>query len=158
MKWLTKSPKWIDGDKQQVTLDYIASKIKQHDHASVSVGCDSHKIGGTYIFAIVVAIYTKGYGGFFFFQRKKSKDKRLDILPVRLMEETRASIESASQIRSLITINRNIDVHLDINSNSAFASYPTLKPATSWVKAMGFNPIAKPYSWAASALADAFAK
>lgn len=158
MKWLTKSPKWIDGDKQQVTLDYIASKIKQHDHASVSVGCDSHKIGGTYIFAIVVAIYTKGYGGFFFFQRKKSKDKRLDILPVRLMEETRASIEAASQIRSLITINRNIDVHLDINSNSAFASYPTLKPATSWVKAMGFNPIAKPYSWAASALADAFAK
>ncbi len=158
MKWLTKSPKWIDGEKRQVTLDYIAKKIKQHDLASVSVGCDSHKIGGMYIFAIVVAIYTKGYGGFFFFQRKKSKDKHLDILPVRLMEETKASIEAASQIRDLISVDRNIDVHLDINSNSKFASYPMLKPATSWVKSMGFTPVAKPYSWAASALADAFAK
>tara|TARA_Y100001970_G_C14255537_1_gene875079 strand:+ start:3800 stop:4276 length:477 start_codon:yes stop_codon:yes gene_type:complete len=158
VKDLKRSPTWLDGDKNHVAMSHIIAQIKKHKNASVSVGCDSHKVGGKYLFAVVIAIHIKGYGGFFFFRRKKRAEQALDKLKYRLMEETKMSIDVASEVRKLLSNERRIDVHLDINTCSKYASFPTLQPATSWVKAMGFNAIAKPDAWAASCLADSFAK
>lgn len=158
MKNLKGSPVWLDADKNHVTMSHIVDQIRSHQTASISVGCDSHKVGGKYLFAVVVAIHIKGFGGWFFFRRKRRNEATLDILRYRLMEEAKMSINVASEIRDLLENQRQIDVHLDINTNSKYASFPSLQPATSWVKAMGFTAVAKPDAWAASWLADAFAK
>ena len=159
MEGLVRSDKvWIDADKKHVTINHVISEIKRCKSASISVGCDSHKIGGKYLFAVVIAIYIKGSGGFFFFRRQRRCEPQLDKLRYRLMEEAKMSIDVASEIRGLLKNERQINVHLDINTNSRYASFPSLKPAVSWVKAMGFNAVAKPDAWAASGLADAFAK
>ena len=158
MKDLKRSPVWLDGDKNHVTMSHIIAQIKRHQSASISVGCDSHKVGGKYLFAVVIAVHIKGYGGFFFFRRKRRSEIILDQLRYRLMEEAKMSINVASEIRELLANQRQISVHLDINTNKKYASFPTLQPAMSWVKAMGFNAVAKPDAWAASCLADSFAK
>ncbi len=152
------SPVWIDGDKKRVTMQNIIEGINAYPQATVSVGCDSHYVGGKYLFAVVIAVHIPRSGGFFYFTRKKRNEKALRDIMYRLMEETRMSIDVACLIRSIIGYDRKIDVHLDINTNSKFASFPVLQPASSWVKSMGFTAVAKPDAWAASGLADSFAK
>lgn len=158
MEDLKSYPVWLDADRNHVTLDHIVGQIRSNKNASISVGCDSHKVGGKYLFAVVIAIHIPGYGGWFFFRRKRRNETTLDQLRYRLMEEAKMSISVASQIRELLANQRQIAVHLDINTNSKYASFPSLQPATSWVKAMGFTAVAKPDAWAASSLADSFAK
>lgn len=152
------SPVWIDGDKEPVTIENIIDSINAYPHATVSVGCDSHYIGGNYLFAVVIAVHIPRSGGFFYFARTRRKDKALKDIMYRLMEETKMSINVACQIRDIIGHERKIDVHLDINTDKRFASFPVLQPASSWVKSMGFTAVAKPDAWAASGLADSFAK
>ena len=158
MKNSNRSPVWIDGDKEQVTMGSIIKSINAYPLATVSVGCDSHYVGGRYLFAVVIAVHIPRSGGFFYFTRKKRNEKALKDIMYRLMEETRMSIDVACELRDIIGFDRKIDVHLDINTNSKFASFPVLQPASSWVKSMGFTAVAKPDAWAASGLADSFAK
>ena len=155
--WHRKKTQWLNADSEQVDFLDIISKITTNKNDDIYVGCDSHKKGGVYIFAVVIALHLKGKGGTFFFYRNKSSDSRLDNIKIRLMKETELALKAANNVREHIG-NRVINVHLDINPRPIYASSVVLPSAISWVKSCGFNASVKPEAWASSWLADIFAR
>ena len=148
---------WFDGNSQSVNFCEIINDIKENPNFELFVGCDSHKISEKYIFAIVIALYKPGWGGRFYFYRKKSKDVRLSTIKVRLIEETELALDTARNLRQCLP-NKKIVVHLDINTDQRFKSSAVLPYATSYVISSGFQIAVKPKAWASSSLADAFAR
>ena len=156
IRWKTKGVQWLNAESEPVFLKDIIQKI-DNDMYEIHVGCDSHFKGGMYVFAIVIAAYKRGNGGIYYFYRKKSDDKRLDNMKVRLLKETELAIAIADELKSK-KFKQHISVHLDINPKKQFASSVVLTRAVSWVESSGYTPIVKPGSWASSCLADAYAK
>jgi predicted RNase H-related nuclease YkuK (DUF458 family) len=157
IKWKTSKVQWHNADSEPALFNDIIEKISSNNAYQIHVGCDSHKRGDTYVFAIVIAGYINRRGGIFYFHRKRSKDCALDSIKYRLMKEAELAIEAARLLREAFP-GRIISVHLDINPDKRFLSSRILTCATSWVSSYGFTPIVKPYSWASSSLADAYAK
>ena len=157
VKWKTSKIQWHDADSEPTSFDDIVGKIKSNNSYEIHVGCDSHKRGDTYVFAVVIAGYVRRRGGTFYFHRKRSKDNTLDSIPFRLMKETELALDIANILRSTFPA-REINVHLDLNPDKRYLSSKILTSAVSWVNSYGHNVIVKPYSWASSSLADAFAK
>tara|TARA_B100000519_G_C14240084_1_gene436827 strand:- start:601 stop:1077 length:477 start_codon:yes stop_codon:yes gene_type:complete len=155
--WKTRNVQWLNAESEPISMDHIIESLKSKPGYEIHIGCDSHRIGGQYIFAIVIAGYVNRRGGTFFFHRKKSKDPQLDNMKIRLMKEVELAIAVANQVR-LNFPNKEISVHLDLNPKPEFPSYKVLPNAVSWVKSCGFNALTKPHSWASSSLADSFAK
>ena len=157
IKWRSSKINWHDADSEPASFDEIIEKIKGNDLYEIHVGCDSHRVGGIYVFAIVIAGYVQRRGGTFYFYRKKSKDKSLATIPVRLMKEAELALDAAHRLKVEFPT-KKINVHLDINPDKRFASSKVLTNAVSWVNSFGYNAIVKPDAWASSSLADAFAK
>tara|TARA_A100001011_G_scaffold351460_1_gene391570 strand:- start:4893 stop:5369 length:477 start_codon:yes stop_codon:yes gene_type:complete len=157
ISWKRKKIQWLNAGSDQTNFQEIISKIDRLKDNDIYVGCDSHKKGGVYIFAVVIALHLKGKGGTFFFYRNKSTDKQLDNLRMRLMKETELAVKAANDIREHIQ-DRVINVHLDINPKTKYPSSVVLPSAIAWVKSCGFDPSVKPNAWASSWLADIFAR
>ena len=157
IKWKSNKVHWHNADSEPTTLEHIIDVIKSNDLYEIHVGCDSHKRGQTYIFAIVIAGYVQRRGGTFYFHRKRSMDSSLSSIPFRLMKEAELALEIAHKLQERFP-EKNINVHLDLNPDKRFASSKVLTNAVSWVNSFGYNAIVKPNSWASSGLADAFAK
>ena len=156
IKWNWCNNGWKDADSEDISLEEIIETISNKKY-EVHVGCDSHKIGGRYIFATVIAAYEPGKGGTYFFKRHKTKDSALNNLSVRLLKEAEFSIVVSNKLRKTNN-SLNITVHLDINPNKKYASSKFLTSAVSWVKSSGYECLVKPQAWASSSLADAYAK
>ena len=157
IKWNTSKIQWHDAGSEPASFKDIIEKINSNNAYQIHVGCDSHKRGDTYIFAIVIAGYISRRGGTFYFHKKRSKDDALDSMRFRLMKEAELAIEAARLLRNVFP-SRNINVHLDLNPNKKYPSSKFLTSAVSWVNSYGFRAITKPHSWASSSLADAYAK
>ena len=157
IRWKTKNVQWLNAESEPISINQIIKLLKNNKAYEIHVGCDSHRIGGQYVFAIVIAGYVNRRGGTFFFHRKRSKDSRLNNMKVRLMKEVELAIDVAQQIEESFP-DKKISVHLDLNSKPEFPSYKVLPGAVSWVRSCGYNALVKPYSWASSSLADSFAK
>ena len=157
IRWKSKSVRWHDADSNPISMSNILDSLCNNRSYEIHVGCDSHKIGNQYIFAVVIAGYMHRRGGTFFFHRKKSKDIQLSNMKIRLMKEVELALEIAQQIEEYFP-KRKITVHLDLNPKPEFASYRVLSNAVSWVRSCGYNALVKPDAWASSSLADSFAK
>ena len=157
IKWRTSKDNWHNADSEPTSIDTIIEKIRENDSYEIHVGCDSHRIGGVYIFAIVIAGYVPRRGGTFYFSRKKSEDDVLASMRFRLMKEAELALDIAHRLKVEFP-HKKINVHLDINPNKKFPSSKVLTNAVSWVNSFGYNAIVKPNAWASSSLADAFAK
>jgi len=157
VKWSTSKIQWHNADSKPASFNDIIEKINSNNAYQIHVGCDSHKRGDTYVFAVVIAGYVNRKGGTFYFHRKRSKDCALDSMKFRLMKEAELAIEAARSLREAFPI-KIINVHLDLNPNKKYPSSKILTSAISWVNSYGFTPIVKPNSWASSSLADAYAK
>jgi len=156
-KWRTSTINWHDADSEPTSFSDIIEKIKGNNLYEIHVGCDSHKVGGIYIFAIVIAGYVQRRGGTFYFHRKRSTDEAFSSIPFRLMKEAELALDIAHRVQREFP-DKNISVHLDINPDKRFASSRVLTNAVSWVNSFGYNAVVKPNAWASSSLADAFAK
>jgi|TARA_R110002060_G_scaffold38317_3_gene49500 predicted RNase H-related nuclease YkuK (DUF458 family) len=156
-KWKAAKVQWHDADSDPTAFNDIIERLKSNNLYEIHVGCDSHKIGGVYIFAVVIAGYVQRRGGTFFFHRKRSKDNALSSISFRLMKEAELALEIAHSLNAAFPL-RDINVHLDINPDKRFASSKVLTNAVSWVNSYGYNVFIKPNAWASSSLADAFAK
>ena len=159
MKKIPLSPlAWCDASSRVIDLKNILEFIeKKKNICEIHVGCDSHLVGGKYVFALVIALYEPQKGGTYFFARKRLAQKTLRSLKVRLLRETEEAIAVADMIASSIVTDK-LSVHLDINPNKRYKSHQVFTSATSWVKSQGYNCLVKPDAWASSWLADAYAK
>ena len=148
---------WFNGDSQPVKFCDIIDDIKSNVDFELFVGCDSHKISDRYIFAVVIALYKPSWGGRFYFRRIKKNDAKLSAIKIRLIEEVELAISTARVLRNKLP-NKEINVHLDINTDERYRSSIVLPYATSYVRSSGFQVAVKPLAWASSSLADAFAR
>ena len=157
IKWKTSKAHWHTADSEPTSFEHIVDVLKGNDLYEIHVGCDSHKRGQTYVFAVVIAGYVQRRGGTFYFHRKRSQSSALSSIPFRLMKEAEIALEIAHSLQQQFPL-RKINVHLDLNPDKKFLSSKVLTSAVSWVNSFGYNAIVKPNSWASSGLADAFAK
>ena len=148
---------WKQPDDDSVLLEEIIVIFQSNKNYNIFIGTDSHEKSTNCIFASVIALYEKGRGGRYFYQRhnvKNYKQKGLDTLRVRLMKEIEQSVMIAHEIRNLISFNTKITIHCDLNANPKFPSQQIQKEAEAYIRGMGFIPEVKPDSWASSSLAD----
>ena len=149
---------WISGSATIHGLQEIIQIIKNKGCKKVFVGCDSHLRGQKYVFAMVIATYSQGDGGKFFFKRKKIVNPRFKNSKIRLLEEVNYVVLLGNILRERLGDEIEIHAHFDLNPNAAYLSSQLVPHAKSYAHAMGFIPTIKPNAWASSSIADMKAK
>ncbi len=147
-------------------IEEIKEYIKSRPDAQVIIGGDSQKIsskkrkkmkldGRVARFVTCVIVYKKDENKIFF---EVSKEKDFDHNParpqMRMMQEVQKITSIAVELLDVL-VDRNFEVHLDINKSEEHGSNCALGQATGYVWGMlGVEPKVKPDSWAASCVAD----
>jgi predicted RNase H-related nuclease YkuK (DUF458 family) len=150
-----KDRHWFSGAQVEYDFYDILSQVLEEidSGAELHVGTDSDPKGKQISFVTVIALYHPGRGGKYFWSREKISKSEVPSLRKRLELETSHSLEIAQILRDMYG-DLNIAVHLDCNSDPSAGSSVCQKNLQSYVLGMGFRPVIKPESWAASCLAD----
>lgn len=123
------------------------------------IGCDSRRYRKNNQFwasyASVFIIHLGGKHGCKVFG-KVEKERDFGNLKMRLMNEAYKATKMVMELEEYL-IDKEFEVHLDINSNPKEKSYIAMKEAAGYVLGMaGVKPIFKPTAIAASCCADLF--
>jgi predicted RNase H-related nuclease YkuK (DUF458 family) len=145
-------------------IEEIKDYIRSNPDAKIIIGGDSQKVSkkrkkkGSHKmarFVTCVIVYKKDKNKIFF---EVSKERDFDSNPsrpqLRMMQEVQKITSIATALIDVI-IERDFEIHLDINPNKMYGSNCALGQATGYVWGiLGVEPIVKPDSWAASTVAD----
>lgn len=118
----------------------------------IYVGTDSQQDGMRTQFVTVVVIHEAGKGGRAFYT--KETVPRIKSLRERLLKEVWMSVQLAIEVSPFIGEESELEVHVDVNTNTKFKSAAYVKEVTSLVVSQGFNAKLKPEAWAAMHVAD----
>ena len=146
--WEWKS---YDGSKI-VNLDNF---VKSTEQAEFFIGTDSQnykKSKKVCVFTSVLVAYTRGRGGSVIVHTDKTP--YMEHLRHRLFLEAMRSLETGWHINTLVSPERVVTIHLDVNASLKFESGRYKDELVGMVAAQGFNASCKPCSWAASSVAD----
>lgn len=132
----------------------------------VVVGCDSPSSDKPF-FPIALVVLRKGAGGRFFLRKMHYPDaylKRFMNVPTnwkqRILQEVYLSCELALTLRETLTkeiTESNYQfqyIHADVGEHGK--TKEMIKEVTGLIKGSGFEPMIKPYSFAASVVADRY--
>jgi predicted RNase H-related nuclease YkuK (DUF458 family) len=145
----------VDFDKMFHIIKNFVSKAPKESY-NISVGTDSQNFDLTKV-VLVVSVYQVGHGGIFFYEVKRVK-KIYDINQ-KLFYETSISLELAMKLSEKFheeNFNYSIGIHVDAGQNGPTKRF--IPEITSWVNACGFDCKTKPYSYAASTIANKYSK
>lgn len=128
---------------------------------SIYIGCDSKETSRSHTrFITCVVIHHKSCNGakcYF----ESIIEHRLMPLKERLLKEVHFAVKNALELveSAMVDIDgnvvdRNFEVHLDINPKKEHGSNVVFKQAVGFVEGQGLKAVVKPYSYAASAIAD----
>ena len=158
--------------------EYINIFLQKNPKTKIAVGSDSlrHKKWTTYV--TVIALFYPTYlgkdkngediiifhkGAHLLYFKKKIKEK--PDLWTRLWTEVDMTQKVANKLEKIIfhtniekSARRNVEIHLDINSNVDYKSNKLFNAAVGMFKGQGFVVKAKPDSWVASSAADIMCK
>lgn len=132
---------------------------KSSTDSSVYIGADSkvYRQDDEAMVAYVTVIilhYGSSQGAKIF--RSHRTEKYYGQIRQRLMSEVQDAITAGMEIADCIG-DRSFEIHLDINRDKRYKSSEIIKEATGYVLGMlGFEPKLKPYSFAASSVADRY--
>ncbi len=149
-------------------FDYISDQPKFF--YEIVVGCDSPSSDKPF-FPIAIVVLRKGAGGRFFLKKMHYPDtylKRFKDVPKnwkqRILQEVYLSCELALTLRETLekefgkatpTFNYQFAyIHADVGENGK--TREMVKEVTGLIKGHGFEPMIKPYSFAASVVADRY--
>lgn len=138
--------------------DLIGHYIQNDRKANydICVGTDSQNTDITKV-VLAIAIRKIGSGGIFFIDIQKVK--RISNLKQKLYYETAQSLDLALKLNNFLLENhfpQKINIHVDAGAIGASSEVsPQLK---GWIIASGFGCQVKPFSYAASSIADKFSK
>jgi predicted RNase H-related nuclease YkuK (DUF458 family) len=131
--------------------------VASSKESSVYVGADSirYKKNGTWFakYTWVIILHMDSKHGCRLFHNS------IDIpdygnIKQRMLQEVSYAIEAASEIIDVVG-DRHLEIHIDINPDQKHKSNVALKEAIGYVRGtFGFDPVAKPNSWAATHCAD----
>ena len=146
----------------KMNIDEVKEFIsKQSPETKIYLGADSERVnvGGVwwtdYLLAVVVHI--DGHHGCKVFgdiQRDRDYDKNLSKPRMRLFSEVVKIAEMYHKLEDVL-VDRDIQIHLDLNPNEMFGSSCVISEAIGYIKGVcGIEPKVKPHSFAASICAD----
>ncbi len=146
-------------DLQEVS-EFIS---RQTPETKIYLGCDSERLivnnqwYADYILAIVVHIDGKhGCKLFGEVQRERDYDQKQDRPRFRLMNEAYKLSELYLKLADVL-VDRQVEVHLDINPNELYGSNCVLNEAIGYIRGTcNVIPMVKPKAFAASYAADRY--
>ncbi len=126
------------------TLAYIKQWESTHTCSEIHVGCDSKKRGDHVKYSVSICMRDVGNG--------VHELHHTEIVPFPKDHYTRLwqEVERVVKVAQWLRCNGRIFVHLDINNDPRYLSGRLFDASMGFVKAMGFEAIAKPDAWAAS--------
>jgi len=151
---------------QNYDIEYVRRYIEnESEESKIFIGCDSEvfKRKGRYLvdyYSVVIVHHNARNGakifGFKTTEIDYSKDRRKPLH--RLMNEVYKASALYLEIADSIGV-RDVEVHLDINSDKRYVSNQIVDQAIGYIKATcNVVPLIKPDSWAATHVADKFIK
>ena len=154
----------------QKQIDEIKNYLA-HINGRVYIGCDSvlnrrfNLKTQTYEkwarFAVVLVVHidnSRGCKIFSYVENERVYDAKMSKPTQRLMTEVYKSVDCFMALGDIIK-NREVEIHLDVNSNDCHASNAIAKQAIGYVKGMtNLDALIKPNAWAGSSSADHFVR
>ncbi len=141
-------------------VQYIERIVADHpaDRFHIAVGTDSQSYDSTKV-VVAVVLYREGKGGTFFYQVKRVK--KLTSLRRKIYYETEVSLSLAAEISRRFAeddFQHDVEIHCDIGSGEKSKTRVLVNEIVGWVIGAGYRPVIKPYSYAASCVADRISK
>jgi hypothetical protein len=138
---------------------YIAEKPDKF--YEIIVGCDSSSSEEPH-FPLAIVVLRVGEGGRFFLKKISYKDRKFYNYKVRILEEVFLSCQLAIYLKEIFDkkkkeSNYNFQfryIHADVGENGK--TKDMVREVTGLIKGNGFEPKIKPFSFAASNVADRF--
>ena len=140
-------------------------RVKEKDGAfQIVVGTDSQNFSDTKM-VTVVAAYKEGKGGIFFYEIDRIS--RITNVKQKLNTETSRSLEVAMQLVELLEGDERyaalreealLSIHVDAGWSDKGKTRELIPSLVGWIKACGFEAKCKPFSFAASSIADKISK
>lgn len=145
-------------EEKQEVIDYIASASEE---SKIYLGCDSKKYkkrGKWYArYTCVIAVHIDGNHGckvFGYNEVEQDYEKNVKNPVHRLVKEVYKVCELYFEFEDFI-IERDIEIHLDLNPNKKWASSKAVAQGVGYVKGVtGIDAVVKPDAWVASYAAD----
>lgn len=149
----------------KIIFDYIKDHVDYAEFNHIVIGTDSQNHKDETKAVIVIAVYTDGKGGKFFYEIKK-----LPIilnLRVKIHKETDLSITYADNL--LLELGKLEDetgfyyskytsVGIHVDAGFAGPSGQIIPEVVGWLRGAGYEPTIKPDSFVASTIADRISK
>jgi uncharacterized protein len=148
----------------KINLEEVREFIsKQTQETKIYIGCDSERIlvnkiwYADYVTAIVVHLNGKnGCKLFGEVYREKDYDQKQNRPRYRLMNEVYKASEMYLKLSDVL-VDREVEVHLDINPNEMHGSNCVINEAIGYIRGTcNVIPMIKPHAFAASYAADRF--
>ncbi|MBV7276347.1 ribonuclease H-like YkuK family protein [Clostridium thailandense] len=147
------------GDVSFKSMIQIIKKYIQSDQSrkyEIAIGTDSQNFDITKV-VVVVAIWRVGNGGIFFYDIKRVN--KISNLRQKIFYETSLSIELAQRLSEKFNeedFKCDISIHVDVGDDGLTSKM--IPEIVGWVKSCGFTCNVKPYSYAASSIANKYSK
>lgn len=138
----------------QIIKNYIQSD--RNSKYKISIGTDSQNFDVTKV-VVVVAVWKVGNGGIFFYDIKHVD--KISNLQQKIFYETSLSIEIAQRLSEKFDkedFKCDMSIHVDIGEDGLTSKM--IPEILGWVKSCGFDCNVKPYSYAASSIANKYSK
>lgn len=140
--------------------DFISS---QGPETKIYIGCDSErfKIAGVWYadYILVIVVHKDAKHGCKLFgeiQRERDYDQKVSRPSIRLMTEVYKISDLYLKLKDVL-VNRDVEVHIDINPDEEFGSSCVVSQAIGYIKGVcNVIPMVKPNAWAASFGADRY--
>ena len=149
----------IANNSNHFSLRDVFEHAKRDRKCTISVGTDSQVIGKTFRFISVLCIYNPGKGGFYYYLQKycDRDNYRLHNQKMRMFDEVAKSIELAVLLRDETGVLPEVHIDASPEKYEEFTSSFS-EQLKGYVLGMGFTPVLKPESFAASTIADKHTK
>jgi predicted RNase H-related nuclease YkuK (DUF458 family) len=148
-----------DFNHKSYTQEEAIELIKDYDRKgfNIYVGTDSQIVKRKISIVTCVCLWKESGGSKIFLMKERIKKKNYPSLWARMELEALRSLELAYEleqfVRGPITVHLDVGTDIEVSKSAAYA-----KPLYAMVRGSGYKCEIKPDSWAASAVADRWAK
>lgn len=160
---ITFQDNWRTGSLKSVSFEEIINSFKtliSEPNHLVIVGSDSHYRKHYTIFASAITVVNKSnnmHSRYFYNKSIVTTKNRFGDLFYRVYREMEESLSIANKLKESIP-ELNIEIHLDVSSNSKNKTYKFSNGIKEIVASQGYSVKIKPNAWGATAVADKHTK
>jgi predicted RNase H-related nuclease YkuK (DUF458 family) len=141
----------LDGTPVDDLASYTKDYLRKHKEVSLSVGTDSQNIGGSSVYATVVAFRHPGKGVHYILTKKR--EPIISDMITRLFKEAEDSIKVAEYLKKN-GVYQPITIDVDYNENEEHRSHKLIPMVKGWILGLGYQMNTKQNIQVASVAAD----